>query len=124
MQLPNRSIWIISPVRSPSSVRRGASGASRAVVLADGIPLNDPFGGWIYWSRVPRTSVNSIEVLRGGASHLYGSAALGGVINIFQRQPQANTPNRNFRILVVARSRNVARSGTSPVYQNNTETVK
>jgi outer membrane receptor protein involved in Fe transport len=67
----------------------GASGASRAVVLADGIPLNDPFGGWVYWSRVPRISVNSIEVLRGGASHLYGSAALGGVVNIFTRQPQA-----------------------------------
>ncbi|MDT4954780.1 MAG: iron complex outerrane recepter protein [Acidobacteriota bacterium] len=67
----------------------GASGASRAVVLADGIPLNDPFGGWIYWSRVPRTSIQSIEVLRGGASNLYGSAALGGVVNIFTRQPQA-----------------------------------
>jgi outer membrane receptor protein involved in Fe transport len=66
----------------------GASGASRAVVLSDGIPLNDPFGGWVYWSRVPRTSINSIEVLRGGASHLYGSAALGGVVNIFTRQPQ------------------------------------
>jgi outer membrane receptor protein involved in Fe transport len=67
----------------------GASGASRAVVLSDGVPLNDPFGGWVYWSRVPRTSVQSIEVLRGGASHLYGSAALGGVVNIFTRQPQA-----------------------------------
>jgi outer membrane receptor protein involved in Fe transport len=64
----------------------GASGASRAVVLADNVPLNDPFGGWVYWSRVPRTSVNSIEVLRGGASHLYGSAALGGVVNIFTRK--------------------------------------
>jgi outer membrane receptor protein involved in Fe transport len=67
----------------------GASGASRAVVLADGIPLNDPFGGWVYWSRVPRTSINSIEVLRGGASHLYGSAALGGVINIFTRKARS-----------------------------------
>jgi outer membrane receptor protein involved in Fe transport len=67
----------------------GASGASRAVVLADGVPLNDPFGGWVYWSRVPRVSVESIEVLRGGASHLYGSAALGGVVNIFTRTPRA-----------------------------------
>jgi outer membrane receptor protein involved in Fe transport len=67
----------------------GASGASRAVVMTDGIPLNDPFGGWIYWSRVPRTSINNIEVLRGGASHLYGSAALGGVVNIFTRQARS-----------------------------------
>jgi outer membrane receptor protein involved in Fe transport len=65
----------------------GASGASRAVVLADGVPLNDPFGGWVYWGRVPRTSINTVEVLRGGASHLYGSAALGGVVNVITRRP-------------------------------------
>ena len=66
----------------------GASGASRAVVLEDGVPLNDPFGGWVYWSRVPRTSIESVEVLSGGASHLYGTGALGGVINISKRQPR------------------------------------
>ena len=60
----------------------GASGASRALVLSDGFPLNDPFGGWVYWDRVPRVSIGSIEVASGGASHLYGSDALGGVINI------------------------------------------
>ena len=30
-----------------------ASGASRTLVLADGVPLNDPFGAWVYWDRVP-----------------------------------------------------------------------
>jgi outer membrane receptor protein involved in Fe transport len=60
----------------------GASGASRGLVLADGLPLNDPFGGWVYWDRVPRESISQVEVLRGGASHLYGSAALSGSVNI------------------------------------------
>src|SRR6266446_1446901 len=69
----------------------GASGASRAVVLADGIPLNDPFGGWVYWDRVPRVSVAEVEVLRGSASQLYGSAALGGVVNIATRTRRANS---------------------------------
>ena len=32
----------------------GGSGASRALVLDDGMPMNDPFGGWVYWGRVPR----------------------------------------------------------------------
>jgi outer membrane receptor protein involved in Fe transport len=64
----------------------GASGASRAVVLDDGIPLNDPFGGWIYWGRVPREEVSRVEVVRGGASNLYGTDALGGVINFIPRQ--------------------------------------
>jgi outer membrane receptor protein involved in Fe transport len=58
----------------------GASGASRALVLDDGVPLNDPFGGWVYWGRVPRVAIDRAEVLRGGASDLYGNAAMGGVI--------------------------------------------
>ncbi|HEV2883882.1 MAG TPA: TonB-dependent receptor [Pyrinomonadaceae bacterium] len=66
----------------------GASGASRALVLADGVPLNDPFGGWVYWDRVPRSSIAAVEVLHGGASHLYGSSALGGVVNISTRRPE------------------------------------
>lgn len=68
----------------------GASGASRALVLSDGFPLNDPFGGWVYWNRVPRVSVGSIEVASGGASHLYGSDALGGVISIVRAPVDRN----------------------------------
>ncbi len=63
----------------------GASGASRAAVLLDGIPINDPFGGWIYWNQIPRASVERIEVTNGGASDMYGGGALGGVINIETR---------------------------------------
>jgi len=63
----------------------GASGASRALVLADGIPFADPFGGWIYWDRMPRAAVKQMEVVRGGASDLYGNSAMGGVINIITR---------------------------------------
>lgn len=69
----------------------GASGASRALVLDDGVPLNDPFGGWIYWGRVPRASLDRVEVLRGGASDLYGSSAMGGVIQFVRRKSAALT---------------------------------
>jgi outer membrane receptor protein involved in Fe transport len=65
----------------------GASGASRALVLMDGLPLNDPFGAWVYWGRVPRLGVERLEVLRGGSSDLYGSGALGGVAQILTRRP-------------------------------------
>lgn len=63
----------------------GSSGASRAVVLDDGIPLNDPFGGWVSWGRVPRASIDRVEILQGGGSDLYGSGALGGVVNLVRR---------------------------------------
>lgn len=69
----------------------GASGASRAVVLSDGIPLNDPFGGWIYWGRVPREAVSRIEVVQGGASSLYGTDALGGVIALIPHDSREST---------------------------------
>jgi outer membrane receptor protein involved in Fe transport len=60
----------------------GPSGAGRALVLVDGIPAGDPFGGWVYWGRIPLTAVERIEVLRGGGSSVWGNAALGGVIDI------------------------------------------
>ncbi len=67
----------------------GASGASRALVLVDDIPLNDPFGGWVYWDRVVRESISDVEVVRGGAdASLYGSTAMGGVIQFRTREPE------------------------------------
>ena len=66
----------------------GASGSSRALVLEDGIPLNDSFGAWVYWDRVPRESISSIEIAQEGSSSLYGSDALGGVVQVLTRQAQ------------------------------------
>ena len=66
----------------------GASGASRAAVLLDNVPLNDPFGGWIFWGRVPALSIEEVEVLRGPASSLYGNSAIGGVISIDTRDAE------------------------------------
>jgi outer membrane receptor protein involved in Fe transport len=63
------------------------SGTSRALVLEDGFPLNDPFGAWVYWDRVPSESISSVEVAQEGASSLYGSEALGGVVQFLTRQP-------------------------------------
>lgn len=60
----------------------GASATSRSIVLLDGIPLNDAFGGWVYWGRIPLEAIESIEVANGGASDLYGGGALGGVVNL------------------------------------------
>ncbi len=76
-----------NPTTQGASLRGlGASGASRAVVLADGVPLNDPFGGWIAWGRVPRASIDRLEVLSGAASDLYGSAALGGAVELVRKR--------------------------------------
>ncbi|HEX6161681.1 MAG TPA: TonB-dependent receptor [Thermoanaerobaculia bacterium] len=69
----------------------GASGASRALVLDDGVPLNDPFGGWVFWGRVPRVALDRVEVLRGGGTDLYGSSAMGGVVQFIRKTTPALT---------------------------------
>ena len=69
----------------------GANGASRALVLLDGVPLNSPFGGWVYWNRLPRVNIESMQVYNGATSDLYGSGALGGVINIRTRTPASGS---------------------------------
>ncbi|MBI3780546.1 MAG: TonB-dependent receptor [candidate division NC10 bacterium] len=69
----------------------GPGGASRALVLLDGIPVNDAFGGFLYWGELPLENIERIEVVRGGGSNLWGSFALGGVINIITKTPEKRT---------------------------------
>lgn len=69
----------------------GSTAASRTLVLQDGAPLNDPFGGWIHWNENPTGSIERVELVSGGGSDLYGSSALGGVIDVV---PAAPTPGR------------------------------
>jgi outer membrane receptor protein involved in Fe transport len=91
-QVPGFSLFrrssslVANPTTQGVSLRGvGASGASRTLVLTDGLPLNDAFGGWVYWDRVPRAAIERIELVRGGSSDLYGSDALSGVINLLTR---------------------------------------
>src|SRR4051812_16407388 len=69
----------------------GPSGQSRTLVLLDGIPFNDPFGGWVYWTRVPLESVDRVELTEDSSSSLYGNIAMGGVINIITSHPLRRT---------------------------------
>ena len=93
-QVPGFSLYRRSDSRVANASNQGVSlrglggtASSRALVLEDGLPLVDAFGGWVYWNRVPRESLQDVEVFRGGASNLYGSDALGGVIQFITRQP-------------------------------------
>lgn len=93
-QVPGFSLYRRSDSRTANASNQGVSlrglggtAASRALILEDWFPLVDAFGGWVYWDRVPRSSIASVEVFRGGASNLYGSDALGGVVQFLTRQP-------------------------------------
>jgi outer membrane receptor protein involved in Fe transport len=86
------SSLVAQPTTQGVSLRGiGPSGQSRTLVLLDDIPFNDPFGGWVYWSRVPLVSVDRIEITEGTSSSLYGNYAMGGVINIITSRPTRRT---------------------------------
>lgn len=65
------------------------SGAGRTLVLLDGVPLNDPFGGWVIWSQATPESLESLDVIRGAGSGPYGAGALTGTITLRERAPGA-----------------------------------
>ncbi len=85
------SSLVANPTTEGISLRGlGSTAASRSLVVLDDVPLNDPFGGWVHWEELPELSVQSVEVVRGGASDLYGSSAIGGVISVVPVRPQGN----------------------------------
>jgi len=78
-----RSSSLVSHPTAQGVTFRGAwpSGVSRALVLLDGVPLNDPFGGWIYWNRVPRSALRQVEVIKSPVSTAWGHAGMGGAVH-------------------------------------------
>jgi outer membrane receptor protein involved in Fe transport len=82
------------------------SGASRTLVLADGLPLNDPFGSWVYWNRIPMAAIERIDVVRGAPGDTYGTDALGGIVQIVTFSPD----RRGLRTALEAASLGTARA--------------
>lgn len=79
---------VANPTAQGVSLRGiGPSGASRSLVLLDGVPLNDPFGGWVTWTKVPVESLAAVEIVPGGGATAWGNAALGGVLQLLTETP-------------------------------------
>ena len=69
----------------------GATAASRSTVLLDGVPLNDPFGGWVYWNRVPRSLISRIRVSPQWESLTFSALGLTGSVEISTAIPPWNS---------------------------------
>ncbi len=78
---------VANPTTQGVSLRGiGSSGASRTLLLWDGVPMNDPFGGWVYWDRFPQNELQRVEISRGAATSVFGDLAMGGAIALFTRE--------------------------------------
>ncbi len=81
------SSLVANPTTQGVSLRGlGSTGASRTLVLNDGVPLNSPFGGWVYWTRVDPNSLERVEVSRGASTSVFGDKAMGGAVALFSAE--------------------------------------
>jgi outer membrane receptor protein involved in Fe transport len=83
LNLPLGNSNVIQPSTNHVSMR--GLGGDRALVLLDGIPLNDSIASYVQWNKAPLSAIERVEVARGAAASLFGNYAMGGVVNIFTR---------------------------------------
>ena len=75
-----------NPTSAGVSLRNtGATAASRTLVLLDGVPQNDPFGGWVYWARHDASALESIRITPAARAVVWGSQSPTGVIQMNRR---------------------------------------
>ncbi|MBM3423431.1 MAG: TonB-dependent receptor [Chlorobi bacterium] len=74
-------------IRGSNTYQGGAIG-TRVQGFYDGFPLNSPETGEVVWSSVNMNAADKVEVLKGSAATLYGSGAMGGVVNVFGHLPE------------------------------------
>jgi outer membrane receptor for ferrienterochelin and colicins len=86
--------WQIN-IRASSGYSRGVG--SRVSLLIDGVPLLAGDTGEITFEAIPVFQIERVEVLKGAGSTLYGSGALGGVVNVLTKEAE-ETPSLYWRL--------------------------
>ena len=82
----NRNLGIFSHKSIVSMRGIGGDEQSRVLILLDGVPMNKTDGGSVNWNIFNSNEVDRIEILKGPGSSLYGSNAMGGVVNIITKK--------------------------------------
>ena len=77
-----------SPTSQGATLRAlGGNASSRALLILDGVPQGDPFGGWIAWTAYDPRRLGRIRITRGGGSGVHGPGALAGTIELESAAP-------------------------------------
>jgi hypothetical protein len=93
--VPGFQLFRRSDARSANPTSQGATlralggnASSRALLVLDGVPQSDPFGGWISWPAFDPRRLGQIRVVRGGGSGTAGPGALAGTIELDSAAPE------------------------------------
>ena len=110
--LPGIAVNSSGPAGGITQIRVRGGEANHVLVLIDGVEVANPTGGEFDFSGLRAADIERIEVLRGEQSALYGSDAIGGVINIITR---AGNTQEGWRASVEGGSRGTAEGQISAV---------
>ena len=91
--VPGISITQAGPAGQQTSLFTRGTNSNQTLLLWNGIQLNDPYFGGANWQFVPLDGVERVEVARGPFSALYGSNAVGGVVQVLTGSRQGGTVN-------------------------------
>jgi vitamin B12 transporter len=89
--VPGLSLTQSGPAGQQTSLFTRGTNSNQTLLLWNGIQLNDPYFGGANWQFVPLDGVERVEVVRGPFSALYGSNAVGGVIQVLTGTRQGGT---------------------------------
>jgi vitamin B12 transporter len=92
--VPGFQLFRRSDARSANPTSQGATlralggnASSRVLLILDGVPQSDPFGGWVSWPAYDPERLGEARVTRGGGSGVYGPGALAGTIELQSATP-------------------------------------
>jgi len=85
-----------------NEVRLNGLSGNDTQILIDGLPTVTGLAGVYFLQQIPAEMIERIEIVRGAGSSLYGSGAIGGVINIISRKPMVNSGSVDVRYDIVA----------------------
>ena len=109
-------------IRGSNNFNGGGIG-TRVQALYDGFPINAPESGEVVWQSVNMNATDKVEVLKGAAATLYGSGAMGGVVNVTGHMPEKFEVKAGSSIGFYDKVENIAdgsyRDGYTPVFWNN-----
>jgi vitamin B12 transporter len=93
-EVPGFQLFRRSDARSANPTSQGATlrglggnASSRALLILDGVPQSDPFGGWVSWPAYDPQRLGAVRVVRGGGSGVNGPGALAGTIELISAAP-------------------------------------
>jgi outer membrane receptor protein involved in Fe transport len=93
--VPGFQLFRRSDARSANPTSQGATlrglggnASSRALLILDGVPQTDPFGGWVSWPAYDPQRLGEVRVTRGGGSGAFGPGALAGTIELSSADPR------------------------------------